>query len=618
MVGKQQRLSLARISAGGDLAAWDPGVTAPATGFIDTIAVSEDTVYVGGSFTHIGSVARSNIAAIDLESGVPTAWNPGTNGIVRSIVVKDGNVYIGGSFTTAGGMARTNFAVIDATTGAATAAVMNATGGEVSEIVVNDEVLYMVGAFTNVGGQARNRAASVSISDWMVSPWNPNCSGQVNAVAVSEDAVYLGGDFSQVSAGATPRSRLAAVDKTDGVPLAWDPGCNGTVRDIGLDGQTLVACGRFNSAGGEFRSMVAAFDAATGELDPRLLHANEAKALGRVAVIRMDGGRVALGGDFTGAGLLERSNLAAFSSETCAIRDFKPDPDGAIAALEVGDGLVYAAGDFSSIGGRQRYGLAALDPVMGGATRFQADIEGSVLALHHVPGGLYAGGNFIGIISEGMLIDRLRLAKLDPLSGAPAGWDPRPDNSVRTLASRGDVLFAAGDFANMVGHDGVSVAKTRLAAFSLSTGRFAITSIPAVAGTAVYSLFIDGSTVYMAGLFTTVAGVARTNMAAFSAETGTLHTRVWSPNNIVYGLASNKGTLYMGGAFTTMGGVSAGRTWSTDLVTGSAGTWKPACSGTVYSTVVVGDRIWLGGSFSRVGAVGRSNIAAVRADGSVD
>ena len=74
----------------------------------------------------------------------------------------------------------------------------------------------------------------------------------------------------------------------------------------------------------------------------------------------------------------------------------------------------------------------------------------------------------------------------------------------------------------------------------------------------------------------------------------------------------------MGGAFTTMGGVSAGRTWSTDLVTGSAGTWKPACSGTVYSTVVVGDRIWLGGSFSRVGAVGRSNIAAVRADGSVD
>ena len=43
-VDKQARLSLARISAGGELLAWDPGLTAPGTGFIASIAVFEDTV----------------------------------------------------------------------------------------------------------------------------------------------------------------------------------------------------------------------------------------------------------------------------------------------------------------------------------------------------------------------------------------------------------------------------------------------------------------------------------------------------------------------------------------------------------------------------------------------
>ena len=85
--------------------------------------------YVGGRFTNVGGVPRNNIAHILSDNSV-SAWNPDPDNeashsfhpaAVNTIAVSGNTVYVGGSFTNIGGEERTAIAALDATTGLATA-----------------------------------------------------------------------------------------------------------------------------------------------------------------------------------------------------------------------------------------------------------------------------------------------------------------------------------------------------------------------------------------------------------------------------------------------------------------------------------------------------------------
>ena len=57
------------------------------------------TIYAGGSFAAIGGAPRSNLAALDPTTGVPTTWNPAPDDTVNALALgSDGAVYAGGSF----------------------------------------------------------------------------------------------------------------------------------------------------------------------------------------------------------------------------------------------------------------------------------------------------------------------------------------------------------------------------------------------------------------------------------------------------------------------------------------------------------------------------------------
>jgi hypothetical protein len=87
--------------------------------------VSGQTVYVGGDFIDgsIGGQPRRHIAALDATTGEATDWNPGdppSSGAVRALAVSGQTVYVGGYFQSIGGQPRNNLAGLDATTGMAT------------------------------------------------------------------------------------------------------------------------------------------------------------------------------------------------------------------------------------------------------------------------------------------------------------------------------------------------------------------------------------------------------------------------------------------------------------------------------------------------------------------
>ena len=230
--------------------AWSGAVTegwqADTNGMVHSLAVHGNRVYVGGTFTSIDDVSRRRLAAIDTVTGNPhLGFNPWPDWTVKSVVVSpDGSkVYAAGGFTAIGGAARPGAGEVLASTGKATTfspsvggvaltvaltpdgsrmffsttnnrmyafdpAVSNTpvytiqTGGDTQAIAATQTEVYFGGHFTNVQTHRakRNLLASVRTSDGALMPWNPDLTGNMGpwAIALSSDAVIVGGDFSKV------------------------------------------------------------------------------------------------------------------------------------------------------------------------------------------------------------------------------------------------------------------------------------------------------------------------------------------------------------------------------------------------------------------------------------
>ena len=78
-----------------------------------------ETVYVGGSFTSIGGVARDSLARIRVSDGAVLPFNAGNiTGRVRDLALHNGRLWLGGGFTHVGGRAQAALTTVDPTTGA--------------------------------------------------------------------------------------------------------------------------------------------------------------------------------------------------------------------------------------------------------------------------------------------------------------------------------------------------------------------------------------------------------------------------------------------------------------------------------------------------------------------
>jgi trimeric autotransporter adhesin len=223
-------------------------------GRVLAVVVSGGTVYLGGDFQAMsppGSkdtaalVERQHLAALGDGGTTLADWNPGADKEVRALLAApDGRrIYAGGTFSRIGGESLSRLAALDAATGAV---------------------------------------------DTTFRPPKPDAV--VRALALSPDGsvLYVGGDFSQLTAAdgtVEERPHLAALDAATGSLLPWLPpqdaggrytGHTGTkdkTRPGGVyaiapsaDGSTVHVGGTFLLFGG--RSGLVSLDAGTGEPTP--------------------------------------------------------------------------------------------------------------------------------------------------------------------------------------------------------------------------------------------------------------------------------------------------------------------------------------------------------------
>jgi trimeric autotransporter adhesin len=439
--------------------------------------------------------------------------------------------------------------------------------------------------------------------------WGTN--GTVNTTLVHNNKVYLGGSFTQVMANT---GGGAAVDLFSGMLLGAKkvPYIDGGVYAVVPDGKDgWYIGGGFTTINGQARHNIARIKA-DGSLHPWNPDANDA-----VTALVLSGKTLYVGGDFTQIGGKNRSHIAALSvsKNTRNATAWNPNANGSVRALLVDGTTVYAGGDFvgvSSIGGADRNFIAALDATKNtvNATAWNPRADDTVRTLAISGTTMYAGGDFgyIGVIPRNFI------AAIDTTTGIATAWNPNATNIVMSLAVSGTTVYVAGAFSGPGSIGGAQ--RNFIAALDATVNTSNATAWnPDASGVGIvgplYSVVVSGSTVYVGGRFTHIGGVDRNYIAALDATTG--NAMFWNPgaDNTVFTIAVTSNAVYFGGVFSFCCFRDRNNIASVDLTNGRLTDWDPDANNAVLSLATSGSTIYAGGAFSHIGGQDRMFIAAL-------
>ncbi|MFC3908261.1 hypothetical protein ACFORL_04120 [Legionella dresdenensis] len=273
--------------------------------------------------------------------------------------------------------------------------------------------------------------------------------------------------------------------------------------------------------------------------------------------------------------------------------------------------LVYLGGQFTQVGPRTGTG-APVDETNGLLVTPYGLLNNYIeTAISDGSGGWYVGGNlfYVNDASSPYIAHILENGNIDN------NFQAKANNRVKTMLLDGSTLYVGGLFTSIGGQT-----RNRLAALDASTGQ-ATSWNPNVTGSEVTTMTKLGGTVYIGGLFTQVGSDSRTNIAAIDAVSGAV-TASWlnnPANGQVVTLINDGALIYAGGAYSTIGGAARTRVAALDPVTGVATAWAPTVNNAVLALAIGGGKVYLGGWFNAVGGQTRNRIAAVdQITGAVD
>ncbi|MFL5739708.1 MAG: T9SS type A sorting domain-containing protein [Flavisolibacter sp.] len=442
-----------------NLAAIDINTAIPTTwnpnpdGQVFSILSNGNTVYLGGSFTSIGGQSRQYTGAVDATSGAVNPWNPDANDRVYALERKGDSVYLGGSFTTISGVHRNHIASVDLTTGALNSWNPNA-DARVLTLSSNGSRIYAGGDFTTIGGGGQRMGiAALNAATGELLPWNPRInngivnSGNpfVSAITIQGNTVYIGGLF--LSAGGASRNNLAAVSATTGLATPFNPNATDAVYAIAVKDNVVYAGGDFegpNSIGGASRYHLAALDTATGAATSCAGGVN-----GQVRRLSIRDNTLYVGGEFTSwmNPAVTRTRLAAIDLKSGDLLPWAPAADRLVLDMLPLGNLIYTGGLHSFIGGQNRRYIAALDPVSGMANSWDPSANNTVSSLAQWRSNIIVAGSYDSIAGKA----RRSIAAIDSMNGSAGSWNVSIDGGLEKVLVAGDTVFVGGGFTNIAG-----------------------------------------------------------------------------------------------------------------------------------------------------------------------
>jgi hypothetical protein len=587
-------------------------------------ATWDDTLYLAGHIRWAGPLTGGGVI-VQGSDLVAIPGSPRVNGQVLAAAADGaGGWYIGGLFTHVGGAARANLAHILADL--SVDAWAPTTNGSVLAIAVSAENVYFSGTFSTVNGVTHSALAGVSRGSGATLPLDPNPGGVVQALAIDGGTLYVGGEFTNIAG--QPRGRMAAFRITDHALLPWDPAASGSLTPTGtyalkVANGVVYAGGNFSSIQGQPRRGVAALDPLSGA--PRAWDPGLTGTISYgVRSILPAADRIYLGGDFAGLQGSTRHSLAAVDTSTGTLLTWDPNAalvsgsDAQIASvncLELDGTSILAGGTFDVVGGAPHENLARLDPVTGApaADAPQTPHETRTLA---VSGANVLFGGRYSTLAQNHCGD---LVAVRVSTGELLPWSP--DATHDTIESSFGTLFFHSSQVDAIAVDAtrVYVAASFYDPFG-GVNRSIIKAFSRSSGSALWSVEPYGDVVRALAVVNTLV-IAGGSFSPPSPSGGLMALDAESGAGVAWGVPTSGGPvltllptpvgLAVGGVFTTAGGQPRSKLALLDPGTGLATSWDPGANGGVWSLAVAGSTLFCGGDFTTAGGQPRSGIAAI-------
>lgn len=392
MEGITRTSGIAKWSLAGNT--WMPALPAmPGDGIMGTVNAVVDAgnvVYVGGSFTHAGSVVANNVACWNKMTGtwsaLGSAAQNGTNNYITALAMIGSDLYIGGVFSTVSsstqnGISAKNIARWD-TTGSTWSALgsttQNGTNGFIGAMAVSGTDLYLGGGFTTTSSSTQNGISAKGIAKWDTAAnlWSPLGSAAQNgvnagvyALAISGANLYVGGNFTTVSSSSQNGLSANRIAKWDTAASAWSPlgsteqnGTSGHVGAIAVSGTELYVSGGFITVSDSTQSGISAKRIAkwdtTGSTWSVLGSATQNGTNDVVNSLTLMGSDLYVGGEFSTVSSSAQNNISAknIAKWSPAGNTWSPlgnaTQNGAnltVNVLAVSETSLYAGGSFISV-----------------------------------------------------------------------------------------------------------------------------------------------------------------------------------------------------------------------------------------------------------------------------
>lgn len=613
---------------------------------------SADSVYIGGEFTYVGPDTGNSVLVSLTGTRLPTgvSWPKIVSGTIYT-AIPDGNDgwYVGGDFTIINDGADNRNRLARLTHDADGIWSVDAwdpdvADGSVHTMVLVGTTLYVGGDFTeidNLGAGSRNRLAALdttaTTAGSYVLGWNPGANAMVRTMVLDVDGttLYVGGDFTGIDTiTAGSRNYLAALDTTATVAglydLSWNPNANAPVRTMALNGTTLYVGGDFTgidtiTAGS--RNRLAALDTNATVAGLYDLGWNP-NANGSVQTMALNGTTLYVGGDFTLVGGSSLNYIAAIDAAGDALTwapalPFLDATMVSVRALKVGNGVVYTAWTGTLDGGA--IGRMQAIKTSDGKVEWSAAADNSIDAMGLTANDIFLGGTFTS--GGGRL--RRNLAEINintdvDGAGAATDWDVVVNGPVRSIVAKegGSGLYIGGAFSAVTARNATASDTRNNIAFLSTPGGAVEDWDPSITGGGAVvnamALSPDQGTLYVGGLFDTIATTTRNNIASLNTTVpGVGGLNVVNPTGIgindgadqeVHALvvSSDNSLVFAGGAFDNIGGKTRPRVAAIKTTTGvplASELWAVSTvNGTVRSLALSGDdkTLYLGGDFTNI------------------
>lgn len=231
--------------------------------------------------------------------------------------------------------------------------------------------------------------------------------GDVNAIAVCGDYVYVGGSFSH--AGGVSANNIARWNTTTNTWSAIGVGVNGSVYAITIDQSgyagyqyVVYVGGGFTQAGGVSVQNIAGLYNFEGDEYWRALGAGVNSTVFAFALdITNQYSYLYVGGDFTSAGGMAANHIATYDSGSdgpwITDVDFSPGVDGDVRSIVVSGSNVYVGGEFANSGTTALSCIASYNTGTQVWSALGSGISGTnktVYAISLSGSNIYAGGVF--------------------------------------------------------------------------------------------------------------------------------------------------------------------------------------------------------------------------------